>query len=315
MPEHTGPFWGGAGLVWRRQLVLWWIYVLNLVLSLFAIHGMVESVGGALNHSLAADRLVHGFDLSAIGELMAQPDMPLQFDGPSMLHFAIVFAIGMLFLTGGLLAVYYRDAHLTTGLFFEACGECFWRFFRLMIYFLIATIPIALIGAGVAAIYDRIDEQSISPFPTVWFAVAGAILLLFLAMCLRLWFDMAQVIAVAEDERRMHAALRRAATLFRRNFGSLFWLYLRISVVAMLVFALVLQLWKNYLPPERIAAAWVISQLLMIWWLATRLWQRASEVIWYRRHLAQDQVPVPVEEPVPVLSAPAAAAPATRQML
>lgn len=309
MAERPGPFAAGASLVWRRQRVLWWIYALNLILALFAIHGMTDRLGQAVNHSLASQRLVHGFDVSALAELSLQPDAPLQMDHPAMLHFAIVFAIGMLFLTGGVLATYYRDAHLTTALFFEACGECFWRFFRLMIYFLIVVIPVGLLCAGAEAMYDRIDEQSISPFPAVWFIGIAALLILLIAMIVRLWFDMAQVIAVAEDERRMHSALRRAATLLRGNFGSLFWLYFRISFVAMLVFAIGAQFWKNYLPPDKIIAAFFVSQLLMVWWLGTRLWQRASEVEWYRQHIAEANVPVPVAEPVPVLSASAVETP------
>lgn len=315
MSERQGAFFGGASLVWRRQLVLWWIYVLNLVLAFFAVHGMVERIAPALNHSLASARLVYGFDMSALVELASQPDSPFQVDHPALFHFAVVFAIGMLFLTGGILATYYRDAHLTAALFFEACGECFWRFLRLVVYLAIAAIPIALLAGAISRGYDRIDEQSVSPYPAVWFFVGTGLVLLFIVMSIRLWFDMAQVIAVAEDERRMHKALRAAAKLLRHNFGSLFWLYFRISFVAMLLFAIVLQFWKNYLPPERTGAAFVIGQLLIVWWLAARLWQRASEVVWYRRHLAGEQVPIPVEEPVPVLSAPVAAAPVTRSTL
>jgi len=315
MSEKPGAFFGGAGLVWRRQRVLWWIYILNLVLAAFAVQGMVDRIAPALNHSFQSARLVHRFDVAALAELATQPEAPFSIDSPALLHLAIVFAIGMLFLTGGILAMYYRDARLTTSLFFEACGDCFWRFVRLLIYLAIAAIPIALIGVAIGAAYDRIDEQSPSPMPAVWFGLVGAAVLLFLIMCLRLWFDMTQIISIAEDERRMHKALRAAARLLWHNFGSLFWLYFRISVVALLVFSFFLQLWKGYLPPDKTAAAFIIGQLLMIWWLATRLWQRASEVVWYRQHLADDRVAIPVEEPVPVLSAPTATAPVTREML
>lgn len=308
MSGKPGAFSEGASLVWRRQIVLWWIYALNLIIALFAVQGMVERISPALNHSLASARLVHGFDVSALIELAAQPEAFYDVDAPAMLHFGIVFAVGMLFLTGGILALYYRDQRLTTSLFFEACGECFWRFFRLVIYLAIVAIPILLLGAAIGRIYDHIDEQSISPYPAVSFLLGAGLVLLLIVMAVRLWFDMAQIIAVADDERRMHKALRRAFTLVRRNFASLFWLYLRISVVAMLVFALGLQYWKNYLTPERTGVAVVVGQLLMIWWLGTRLWQRASEVAWYKQHLVGDQVPVPVTEPVPVMSAPTAAA-------
>ena len=73
--------------------------------------------------------------------------------------------------------------------------------------------------------------------PAVHFFEAAAVVVLLLMICIRVWFDMAQVIAVAEDERRMRKALRRSATLLRHNFLSLYWLYLRVSLIAWIVFA------------------------------------------------------------------------------
>ena len=55
----------GARLVWRRQRVLWWVYGVNLLLALPAALRASMSFGGVLNSSLAAERLVKGFDLTA----------------------------------------------------------------------------------------------------------------------------------------------------------------------------------------------------------------------------------------------------------
>ena len=49
-------------------------------------------------------------------------------------------------------------------------------------------------------------------------------------MCIRLWFDMAQVRAVVEEETGMWRNAGRAFKLTFSNFGSLFWMYLRISI-------------------------------------------------------------------------------------
>ena len=120
-------------------------------------------------------------------------------------------------------------------------------------------------------------------------------------ICIRVWFDMAQVIAVAEDERRMRKALRRSATLLRHNFLSLFWLYLRVSLIAWIVFAIGLHFWMTHLRPESILAPFLLSQFLIIFWQACRLWQRASECIWYREHQRAIAVATPVYEPPPVI--------------
>ena len=65
----------GAGLVWRRQRVLWLIFFVSLFFAFLATRGAVAHVGEALNHSLdATPRLVQGFDVSAMVELATQPE-------------------------------------------------------------------------------------------------------------------------------------------------------------------------------------------------------------------------------------------------
>lgn len=294
-----GTFFRGAGLVWKWQRLLWWIFAVNLIFAHLATQGMVERLGEALNHSDASQFFVHGFNVAQLGALAAQPDSPLTSDMPAATHYSVIFMIFMLFLTGGILAFYIRDERLRTGAFFEACGYHFWRFFRLLIYMLIVFLPVAGLAMGAGAMYNRIDERSISPFPAVHFFEASAVVILFLLVVIRIWFDMAQVIAVADDEKRMHKALRRAFGLLWRNFFSLLWLYLRVSIIAWIFIGLGMALWMLGLKPESNIAAFLVSQLIILIWIATRLWQRASESLWYRRHAASS-VPEPAWTPAPV---------------
>jgi hypothetical protein len=303
-----GTFFRGAGLVWKWQRLLWWIFAVNLIFAHLATRGMVERLGQALNHSDASQFFVHGFNVAQLGALAAQPDSPLTSDMPAAAHYSVVFMIFMLFLTGGILATYIRDERLRTGAFFEACGYHFWRFFRLLLYLLIVFLPLAGLAMGAGAMYNHIDERSISPFPAVHFFEASAIVLLFLLVVIRIWFDMAQVIAVADDEKRMHKALRRAFGLLWHNFFSLLWLYLRVSIIAWICIGLGLALWMLGLRPESNVAAFLLSQLIILIWIATRLWQRASESLWYRRHAASS-VPEPVWTPAPVMASVAVAEP------
>jgi hypothetical protein len=166
---------------------------------------------------------------------------------------------------------------------------------------LIVFLPVAGIVAFAGFMYNRIDERSISPFPAVHFLEGSAVVLLFLFVVIRIWFDMAQVIAVADDEKRMHKALRRAFGLLWHNFFSLFWLYLRVSIIAWVFIGLGVRLWMLGLKPESNVAAFLLSQVIIVIWIATRLWQRASESLWYRRHSAAS-VPEPVWTPPPVVA-------------
>jgi hypothetical protein len=292
-------FFSGASLVWQRQRVLWLIYVVNFVLAYFATRGTNERIGAILDHSFAADQLVHGFNLGALGSLAMNPESPFGGLVSASFSAAILFTIFMIFATGGILATYYSGQRLHAGAFFEACGHHFWRFVRLTIYLLIVLIPIFILSGIAYRVYDRINRQSISPMPAVYFLEVAAVVILLLLLCIRIWFDMAQVIAVAEDERRIRKALRRAAGLLRHNFGSLFWLYFRVSLLAWIVFSAGVHIWMEHLSPESILAPFLLSQFIIFFWQACRLWQRASECIWYREHQQAIAVSAEVYKPPP----------------
>ncbi len=286
-------FLAGARLVWRQQRALWIIYAANLLLAIAGTRGSLWRTARILNHSLAAERLVHGFDFAAYWELKLHPSMPFEGSRQEVLYGAFLFALFMLFATGGLLKTYYDDRPMHTGAFFEACGENFWRLSRLAIYFVIALVPIGILTSVAGREFLRIDRRSISPYPSFYFLAVACAFLAAMALSARLWFDMAELIAVSEDQENMRRALKTAAKVLRGNFLRLFWVYLRISLVGCVGFWLGLHVWMEHLRPEATILALLISQALIVFWLATRLWQRASGALWLRQYEPQLNVPEP----------------------
>lgn len=282
--QNSGFFLAGAGLVWRRQRVLWWIFAVNFILAFFSIHGVVPRIGNVLDHSLAAQRLVKGFDLGAFTELTLQPGISPLSVSPTAMAYSLVFFVFMLFVTGGILETYRRSDRVSTAEFFESSGAFFWRFVRLLIFLLLCLVPLAILRAIANRIGGHIEDTAVSAMTSVWFQIAVGIVLLFLLMVLRLWFDMAEVHSVAQNERRMRRSLAAAWRLTFGNFGRLFWLYFSISIVACVGFGFGLWLWMYVLPPTAITGAFFLSQAMILWWLATRLWQRSSETLWYQRN-------------------------------
>jgi hypothetical protein len=123
----------------------------------------------------------------------------------------------------------------------------------------------------------------------------------------RLWFDMAQVRAFIEDERAMRRSSLAAFKLTMANFGTLFWLYFRISFLAWLGLGLGLWFWIRLSG----GAAVIMLQIVLLWWVATRLWQRASEVAWYQRARmlssgapARDEICAPAAEATAIAQDP-----------
>jgi hypothetical protein len=281
---------------------LWWIFLVNLVLAGMGAVTFMQQVNPVLDHSLRGPAFVHSFNPFVFSDLMTQAH-GASTAGVASACLILVFFVFMLFVEGGLLETYRLDRGLSKGEFFEASGRFFWRFVRLLILLLIALIPAGIVYKLTTGATDLLDERSPSPMPGVWSQFSGLLVVLFLLQAVRLWFDMAQVRAVAEDERAIRRALGRAFKITFGNFGSLYWLYLRISVVAWLAMALLGWIWIRLVRPEWIGASFLVTQLMLLSWLATRLWQRASETLWY-----QQRIPAAIKESEPAPASPPAPA-------
>lgn len=280
--HEPGTLRAGWRLLWQTQRIVWWVYAVNLILGLFSAAGLTLRLSRLLDHSLAAGRLYHGFDLPTFVELASHPEMQFAARSASSLGYAVVFFIFMLFATGGILESYARNRMLVPGEFFQGCGAFFWRLVRLLLWLLGVLIVLGALAVGgnraLAALLTNASEKTEVLGRFAALLVCGLVLML-----VRLWFDMAQVGAVVEDERRVTPVLVRAFALSFRNFGSLFPLYLIPSMISWAGTAVVFVVWVKFVPPEDIAGSFVLGQFVAWLWIANRQWQRASEVIWYQR--------------------------------
>ena len=284
-------------MVWRRQRVFWWVYAINFLLAVAGTMPLLSHTGAILNHSLAAGRLVHGFDLSTFFALASRPGAPLGAAASSSFLSTLVFYVFMLFLTGGILEVYRRDETLRTGKFFEACGRFFWPFFRLLIFMGIILIPIFLLFHFILKWSGKLAANAPQPLLGFWVELAGLLIAALFLVAVRLWFDIAQIRAVAEDQRAMRRTVLQAFKITFGNFGSLFWIYLRLCVLGLAGLATAFWVWARLLRPESIGALFLLGQTVILLWIAIRLWLRASETRWYQQRVPA--TPVPPPEPVP----------------
>ena len=181
------------------------------------------------------------------------------------------------------LEAYRQDRKLDTGEFFAACGAYFWRFLRLMLFSL---VPFAILGnlyLGVEKLADSLGDKATADQVGFYVRLAGTIILVLLALVVRLWFDIAKVRAVAQNERRMWRNMWKALDIISRQMGTLLWMYFRISLVAWITLLVGFLIWTK-LPPTAIPATFVLLEILLLVQLAARLWQMASAISWYQRH-------------------------------
>jgi hypothetical protein len=300
MPHSPNILTEGARRVWRYQRVLWWFFAVNVILAAFGTIPMASRVGVAADHSLHSQSLYQGFDLMAFFELAGNPEVGMWSKFSGSFLFSLVFFAFALFLTGGILEAYRTPRKLPASEFFQACGAYFWRWVRLLIFLLIVLTPVAILAGGIHEWAGTLSSDSPREKLGFWIEVGGLLFILFLAMSVRLWFDIAQVRAVAEQETVMRRTLLRALKLTVHNFGQLFWIYFRISFLAWLGLAVALWLWVR-IPPQRVGLTLLLFEISLAWWIGTRLWQRASETVWYERWM-ETQPASPPPLPFPEIS-------------
>ena len=270
----------GWSLVWRHQKILWWLFFVNVVLAYVSTLAPRMVIGKILDHSLYSERLARGFDLAVFSDLASKPEFPMiALLRGSMLMAWVYFAF-VLFVTGGILVAYREDRKLSTGEFFEASGDYFWRMLRLV---LMSLIPFGAVG-GLMAIVLGISGTSSSESPNAklgfYILVTGYVISMLLVLIVRLWFDVAQVRAVAQDERGMFRNLMRSFVITFKDFFRLFRIYFSISLFGWVVLGLGIYAWTR-LSGNHVFRVFVLAEIILFAQLLTRLWQRAASVAWY----------------------------------
>lgn len=293
----------GWNLVWRHNKILIWVFVVNLVLGALATNSPRVEFSKVLDTSMHSSALANGFDVGTFVELVSRPDINMTALMRGSVLYSYVFFLFMLFIVGGILTAYREDRRLSTGEFFGASGDYFWRMVRLL---LMSLVPYAIIAALTGLIFALASSVA-SEKSAFQIRIVGIVVGIVLALLVRLWFDVAQVRAVDQNEHGMFRNLMRAFVISFKALGTLLWMYLRISIVAWALLWFGLWAW-SHLPGNQVWGTWLILETVMLTQIFARLWQRAASVCWYG--LYAEEHPAAVVEfttphPVEVAEAPA----------
>src|SRR5580700_7888264 len=90
MSDNTNLVSAGAEIARRNKRYVVWFFLLNLAFAHFGATAFNDSARGILDHSLYADKLLHGFNLGVFMELLTRPEFGAM---PSATHPAIMFAV------------------------------------------------------------------------------------------------------------------------------------------------------------------------------------------------------------------------------
>ncbi len=266
--------------MWRHRKIMYWVFFVSLVFAFISSRSINREIGRVLDTSFASRDLVYGFDLARFDELTKSPEVNFSDSAPVAFTLSLVFLAYMLFITGGILQTYREDRRLGIGEFFDACGHHFWRFLRLMLLSLIPFGIAAVVGREIRAVGTLTGESSRAMILSI---AAAAIVTFVLVLLVRLWFDVAQVRAVAQDEHIMLRNLFRSAKITRNQVARLLWIYFQISLLAWVSLAVCGFVWMKFIPPNQWFVSFLLLELMIFAQLATRFWQRAAAVKWYQQ--------------------------------
>jgi hypothetical protein len=280
----NGSVHGGAGLVWRHQRLVWWIFVVNLVLAWLASLPARATLSAVLDHSLESAKLVAGFDLGTLALMLERPDVQMNRQAPAMIGASVIFVMYLLLIDGGVFTVYLEDRKLSRAEFFENAGLYFWRMVRLALYSL---IPFGLLAALHSSINNAADKLARDAAPErlgFCVQVGGGLLIALIALLVRLWFDLTQAQVVRDNERKVFRTLLRS---IKPAFTSgLYWKYVGIGLLSAMAMAAGIGVWF-YLPHPAMAASFVVLELMTVTMIATRLWLKATSARWAALQPAQ----------------------------
>src|SRR5579863_168861 len=148
--KKRGVLLSGLGMLGRNKRYIFWFWLLNLTLAEFGTAAFRKSAHVILDHSLLGDRLVHGFDVAVMFELIFRPEFgqTAAMTTPAT-YFAFLFFMATALFLPGVFLGYASNYRLPREDFFRACGRNLWRYIRLMmvagIVMLVATILLFLL--------------------------------------------------------------------------------------------------------------------------------------------------------------------------
>lgn len=291
-----------AGLVWRHQRLVWWIFAVNLLVAWLSSLSARVTLSSVLDHSLESAKLVRGFDIPTLGLMLERPDVSMRALAPGALGAALVFLVYLLFIDGGVFAVFLDDRKLSRAEFFENAGLFFWRMVRLASYSLLPFGLLAAANGGIASYAGKLANDASWERLGFLVNVTSKLVIVVAALFMRMWFDLAQARVVRDNEPHILRLLLRSFKLAVRS-GKLFVKYIGIALFAAAMFGDGVALWL-YLPHSATVASFLLLELVTLTQIISRLWMKAASASWVSL-LTSEITPPPTRlNEAPVVVAP-----------
>jgi hypothetical protein len=293
----------GLGRVLHNKRYIFWFWLLNLTLAEFGTAAFRRGAHPILDRSFYANRLVNGFDLGVLIELISKPEFgQLKSMTYPSLHFGFVFFMATALFLPGVFTGYASTYRLPREEFFRACGRNLWRFIRIMI---IAGIVMGIIAgclfAANGAIAKKADESTNEKLSFELQMIGLAVIFLIMTT-LRIWFDLAEVHTVLDDQKTVRKSIAMAFRHTLRSLMRLLGTYVVVTIVAAVFLFAGLWIWMKLIAPQSVFGAFVVAQITLFLLLIPRFWQRGIAVSYWQERMLVPFTPSAIIEPAPATS-------------
>jgi len=305
---NQGLLSSGLARVTHNKRYIVWFWLVNLALAWFGTSAFRQSAHAILDRSLYSEALIKGFDVGVFVDLLAKPDFgsTQSMAVPAICSAFIFFLATALFLPG-MFSGFASTYRLPREEFFRACGRNLWRFIRIMVIagILMLVLTVVLFTAN-GALANKAGESTNEKLPFE-LRMAGFAVIFLIMTILRIWFDLAEVDTVLNDQRAVRKSIASAFRHTFRSLGRLLASYVLVTIIAAIVLVGGLWLWMKLVAPQSVVGAFLIAQITLLLLLIPRFWQRGIAVsYWQQRMLmplvaahptAIAPIPPPVAEP------------------
>jgi len=275
----------GIGTAFRRPRVLLTLWAVNVMCALLIVAPFSVLIKSDLGHSLLG-RGLELLDILWLGEFAyryqsAAPALAASFLVPFFLYLGLY-----VFLNGGIIgSLLDRDGRPGLGAFFGDCGRYFWRFGRIFLASLILYgLAFGVILGFLSRLLKPILDQARTPWTPFWLAWLRAGLSILLLSLVHMILDYTRILVVAENERSVRRALRKALAFLGRRFFRSWSLYLLIGAGlvtgAALYFALVRLIPGSGLAGLGLGLLW--GQAFIVFRLWTKILFFAAQAEYYQ---------------------------------
>ncbi len=256
------------------------LYALNFLFAIFLAYPLSGFLGNKLGDTLAADKLLEGFDFAISNDFINQyGDAFGVIANQSVLGLGLYLLLSV-FLVGGILNILKED-DFENGLadFWQGGGKYFWRMLRLAIYFLVMQVGIFILFF---MLFSALTSGGLDRFHNEGEIVRRGLMILPVYLLFATLFfmihDYAKIHVVATDKRIVFRPILDAFKWVFRNFGQAILLYL----ANLLTFAILFFIYLKLDGGSVILAIFLIGQFFVLARIGTKLLNLASATQLYR---------------------------------